>query len=349
MHSKKAVVYAGICCITLITGMALLGLAGVLDPSGHEPIVIKARHDFGFVHPGQTMQHRFTLANSWKRPLRIQRIRVDCGCTSTTLGKSAVAPGQETTIDIAIQTKDYPERRRFQVLAEGEMGRSKVTFLFEMLAQSANVIDFSPSVSSISFGDCPMGQLPQRGVLEVQRGTYPLPWDTLECHSADPMLGASLTPKGPDRWQLELAMNRPEAYGAFRGELEFVFKSNGTEQPYRYRVPVDANIVGPVVATPASLLIGAIGCGAQVVRRIRIERREDRSTQPLEILSVATADDGCVMAQIKQEAGQPWIEAVFTGPRQEGPRSGIMVVTVKADRIYKINIGYLMLVVPSVK
>jgi hypothetical protein len=330
-------------------GLSLLGIAGVLDRSPQEPIVIKAQHDFGFVHPGRVMQHRFTLANSWKRPLRIQRLRTDCGCTDTILGKSIVAPGEQTTIDVAIQTKDYPERRRFKVIAEGEVGRSKTTFLFELLAKSANVIELSPSVPSISFGDCSMEQLPQAKVLEIQRGAYPLPWDTVECHSTDAMLSASLKPTGRDQWQLELLMKRPEAYGAFRSELEFVFKSNGTEQPYRFRKPVDANVVGPVVAAPSSLLIGAIGFGEQIVRRVRIESRAGGSTSPLEILSVATADDGCVAAQIKQEDGQQWIEAVFTGPREEGPRSGIMVATVKADRTYNINIGYLMLVVPSVK
>jgi hypothetical protein len=217
-------------------------------------------------------------------------------------------------------------------------------FLFELSARSANVVDLSPDTPSIRFGDHPLEQLPQRMVLDIRKGAYPLRWDTLECRSADPMLSTHLKPVGPDRWQLELLLKNPGALGAFRGEVEFVLKSNGMEQPYRLRKPVDANIVGPVLAAPSSLLIGAIGQGEQVIRKIRIESREENSTRPVEILSVATADDGGARAQVKRDPSGPWIEAVFTGPSQDGPRSGVMVIAVKADKIYRINVGYLMLV-----
>jgi hypothetical protein len=58
------------------------------------------RHDFGRVLPDARSFHRFRLTNAGGAPLKILGLHPSCGCTSTVLGKDALAPGESTELEV---------------------------------------------------------------------------------------------------------------------------------------------------------------------------------------------------------------------------------------------------------
>lgn len=65
----------------------------------------KPTHDFGSVKGDQVLTHRFKVINTGKTPLTIQEAKAGCGCTSTVVGKSLLAPGESGEIEAIFNTK----------------------------------------------------------------------------------------------------------------------------------------------------------------------------------------------------------------------------------------------------
>jgi hypothetical protein len=62
------------------------------------------RFDFGPIPQGVRLVHRFALANGGDAPLEIQRLDAACGCTTAVVGRSTLAPGERTELEVALAT-----------------------------------------------------------------------------------------------------------------------------------------------------------------------------------------------------------------------------------------------------
>lgn len=74
--------------------------APVVDPSVPAPVIVFDRmfFDFGKIAAGQTVMHGFTVSNTGRAALRLEKVAAVCGCTSTLVGKWDLNPGESTTI-----------------------------------------------------------------------------------------------------------------------------------------------------------------------------------------------------------------------------------------------------------
>jgi hypothetical protein len=66
--------------------------------------VEKPRYDFGSVTEGDKVKHVFTVTNTGKAPLVIERVSTSCGCTAAVLQDKTVAPGGKTEIKVELDT-----------------------------------------------------------------------------------------------------------------------------------------------------------------------------------------------------------------------------------------------------
>ena len=65
-------------------------------------------YEFGRIAPGATVTHRFKASNEGDRPLTISRLNPSCGCTSTLVGKSTLAPGESTELEVTFNAAGHP-------------------------------------------------------------------------------------------------------------------------------------------------------------------------------------------------------------------------------------------------
>ncbi|MCD6135338.1 DUF1573 domain-containing protein, partial [Candidatus Bipolaricaulota bacterium] len=83
--------------ISIVMLFIVLGLGAVAMAaariSADEPV-----YDFGEILEGLAVVHTFVLQNVGDEPLTIDDIQVSCGCTTTSLAKSTLAPGESVDL-----------------------------------------------------------------------------------------------------------------------------------------------------------------------------------------------------------------------------------------------------------
>ena len=79
----------------------------VVTPSGPQPkfSIPSLEHDFGKLKPGTPLEYRFQFKNEGKAPLRIEKVKPACGCTTSDFD-SLVAPGQAGSIALVVKKTD---------------------------------------------------------------------------------------------------------------------------------------------------------------------------------------------------------------------------------------------------
>ena len=93
--------------VLVLMAVVALGATVAAAPS---ITVDNAIYDFGTVIEGVFVTHEFILSNTGDEPLTITRVRVACGCTTTTLSKTTLAPGESVRLEGSLDTYHYKGR-----------------------------------------------------------------------------------------------------------------------------------------------------------------------------------------------------------------------------------------------
>jgi hypothetical protein len=121
----------------LLPGVAAICLAQA--PQGPPRLVPdRLSHDFGQLAPGTRATHRFLLRNAGGAPLTIAKVVPSCGCTSSVVGKTLLAPGESTALDVTFDTTGLrgPAQKSVQVLSDDPANPSlALAFQAEVLAE----------------------------------------------------------------------------------------------------------------------------------------------------------------------------------------------------------------------
>lgn len=92
-----------------------LGVAGTGAPTlGIDAVV----YDFGSVSEGTIVSHTFILSNLGDSPLLIAGARATCGCTTTALPKTALAPGESVPLEARVDTSNFGGRISKQIYVD---------------------------------------------------------------------------------------------------------------------------------------------------------------------------------------------------------------------------------------
>ena len=83
----------------------------VLKPSeatGESPVIYltETQHDFGKVNEGDKVNYTFKFVNKGSSNLVIKDVKTSCGCTAALLSQDNLAPGQEGTLKVELDTKN---------------------------------------------------------------------------------------------------------------------------------------------------------------------------------------------------------------------------------------------------
>lgn len=78
------------------------------EQSGGVPTIYfpETQHDFGKVNEGDKVNYTFRFSNKGTSQLLIKDIKSSCGCTAALLSQDNLAPGQEGTLRVELDTKN---------------------------------------------------------------------------------------------------------------------------------------------------------------------------------------------------------------------------------------------------
>jgi hypothetical protein len=81
------------------------------------------RKDFGEVSRGTVLTHSFRVVNRTNRPVRIATVRVSCGCATARALQTEVAPGQETGVEVQVDTRRFTGAKDVGVYVQFDLPR----------------------------------------------------------------------------------------------------------------------------------------------------------------------------------------------------------------------------------
>jgi hypothetical protein len=235
--------------------------------------------DFGAVTPGARVTHRFALSNGGDQPLEILRIQPSCGCTTAVVGRTTLAPGERTQVEVDFDASGFkgPVRKDMDLYTNdpAQPRRSleiRAMVLADILLDSEQVpiLDLAP-------GDR------RRVTVKLESGTGQPIVVTDVGLSPAPWLGVSTRETGKTLYvDLDLLAKRlPKDRLAGR---DTVTLSLANPRPSTVTLKVEWAKIPPVVAVPARVA-WAEPAGRELAATVAVR---NRSRQPFRILAVRT-------------------------------------------------------------
>jgi len=89
--------------LLLLLSIGLLGVAGLAAPR----LAVDSPVYMASVQSGSIVTHAFRLTNAGDETLKITNVMTSCGCTTTTLSKSELAPGESIDLEAEVNTTGF--------------------------------------------------------------------------------------------------------------------------------------------------------------------------------------------------------------------------------------------------
>lgn len=92
---------------TLVVALFILVGLGLAALGAPKISVDQTHYDFGEVVAGIAITHTFVLTDAGDQPLIINRVWTSCGCTTTALSKTTLAPGESVDLTVTFNSTGY--------------------------------------------------------------------------------------------------------------------------------------------------------------------------------------------------------------------------------------------------
>ncbi|NCA83115.1 MAG: DUF1573 domain-containing protein [Opitutae bacterium] len=181
----------------------LLVLLGLL-PSLHaapQLVLSPVTNDFGEVPSGESVHATFTLRNEGDELLHIASVRTSCGCTTSTLEKQDLAPGEETPLiaTLSLKGRSGPQIKHLTI-GSNDPDHPDV----QAVVQGTAIRHITISPWIIYLFSAPQGQPITRTVEILSEKQTPFQITSIE--ASHPDLAVGITPISTSAYRLSLSL-----------------------------------------------------------------------------------------------------------------------------------------------
>jgi hypothetical protein len=265
--------------------------------------------DFGSVPRGPTLTHHFRLVNNTNGPVSVAGVRVSCGCTTATVLKSRLAPGEETYLVARMDTSRFIGPRTVTIFVTfSEPSFDEVRLWVQANSRS----DFQVAPDGLSFGQVKRGSTPAASVVITFYGSAAA--QVIEVHSDSNYIRPVV--KELRRSDAEVAY---ELSARLRGDLpvgkwytDIWLKTNNPSMP-QVRVPLTVEVESALTVSPEAVALGPVKAGGEVERRVIV-----RGVQPFRIVRIDGGDDVLSVRDSAQDARAVHVLTVHLKAGQPG-------------------------------
>lgn len=327
--------------LALVAAAALLGAAD--DASIWERTVLDVHARDLVLWPGELRQVPMVLRLGEGQPFVVTGARSNCACVKVGGLPERLIPGAETTVTIAFHAGDQAGAMSGAVWLTGTRGGETTNVRCFIDADVRDLARWQDGGGTADLGSHPLGGAVRPPALRLRRGTHPLAWDTARPEIADPegRWTATARADGDDGFAVELAFDPRGACGVFTAPLRVVLLADGRPRERvldrRLRVAID----GPLRASPAGALFGAVPAGQSAERSLRLV-----SAAGATATAVAVDDPTRIRARLATgAAGTQELVLTFTAPAKAGPAPGQVEVAISDGG--RLRIPYLAASAPA--
>jgi hypothetical protein len=263
--------------------LALLVPAICLAQTQGQPRLLleESHYEFGRISPGASVTHRFKASNAGDSPLTISRLNPSCGCTSTLVGKSTLAPGESTELEVTFNAAGHPGMNQKSV----EVISDDPTHPVQTLSFGAEVMqDIEPSVQEVRFEDLVLKDRRKASVKLTSETGQPMRVTSADL-SVAPWLGVTTREEGLEVYVDLVLLARLLPPGKLTG-VDTIALHLVNPNPTEFKLRVLWKRRDPVLVSPARVA-WAEAAGQELRAALTLKNPEHR---PFRILSTRTSN-----------------------------------------------------------
>jgi hypothetical protein len=289
--------------------VVLLALAGQARATWAEAMFDELSRDFGSVPHGSTQVHAFRLVNNTGATVRINDIRVSCGCTVARALTSVIGPGQETAIVATMDTRRFYNAKNVTIYVKFDQPRSEEVRLW---VQANSRDDVSFSSDGITFGRIKRGTSQAANIRVTFRsdGTTRVEEARGESNYISPTF--KVVSKNAGEVTYEISANVRSDIPAGKWYTDIWLKTNNPNMP-KLRVPVTIEVEAALSVNPNIVALGQVKAGTELDRKIIL-----RGITPFRITAISGTDGQIRVEETNSESKTVHVLTVTLSPLQAG-------------------------------
>lgn len=303
--------------LLLLGGAALTAAPLSFAQSLAPRVVIEAPvHDFGTVEEGASVEHVFRLRNDGTDWLRVDQVKGTCGCTVGAAAGTLVAPGQETTVLVTLDTRRLAGRTTKTVTV---YTNDPVTPRLGLTVTGEVFTDLVIAPQPLYLGRLRRGERVRREV-RVIPGRPGGTAQVVLVEQTPPSLRVLIEPgETPGEQKLVVDVVGDLPLGRFNDEV--VLRTTSASRPV-VKLPVMANVQGDVAILPPQVTFDVTGDGTAEPHDVHIE---NLSRRPFAVTGV-TAPDPVTWELTTLRPGAEWKLTLRLRTPLAGPLEGAVEV-----------------------
>lgn len=291
-----------------VTAVLLL-VAGALVPTSLQAqnysftkdLFQKKSHDFGTVARAAQIDYVFEFTNNTKNTIEMSSVRTSCNCTTPTIEKKSIKPGEKGGVRCKFNTRSFLGSRRATVT----VAFSRPYFSEVQLEVKGYVRrDIVVHPPSIDFKNVKEGEGSSQKVAIEYAGDDN--WKISEARSSNPDIDVALkeTHRGKGTVGYELvATLKKNAKPGYLNNFQLMLKTNDNRLN-QFPVSISGKVEEAISVSPTSIDIDDMKKGDSFSKKIIV-----RASEPFQIVSAKSTDDR-VMAEIPEEKSKMHIITV---------------------------------------
>jgi hypothetical protein len=290
--------------------------------------------DFGTTPRGPVLQHYFWIKNTTDQNVTLGNPRVSCGCVSTQVLKSTIAPGESTAVLAMMDT------RRIQYANVTKTVTVYVPFLTPRLEEISLTVttvtrdDLVMSPYGISLGTVRKGQ-PATASTKV---TFfnDANWKISDVSSNGLYVKGEVKPAGQNgnsvTYEVTATLDPACPAGIWSAELTLT-TSNGAVA--KLPIPVTVTVTTPIAPTPEQLKVGELKIGNSVEHSLTL-----RGNQAFKVIDVSGGDDQVSVKADNQESSAVHTLKITVTPKAAGAISRVFEIKTDHKEMAKLSVPF---------
>jgi len=295
-----------------VLGVFVSLIAAVQAWAGASDYFGELAKDFGTTPRGPVLTHYFTIKNTTAQAVQIGQPRVSCGCVSTQLLKSSLAPGESTAVLAMMDTRRIPQAGVQKTVIV------YVPFLTPVLEEVSLKVsavardDLVMTPETLAFGTLRKGQ-GGAATTKVTLTTDPA-WEIKEVSSS----GAYVKPQAKlvsregnsSTYEITATLDPACPVGDWTADV-WLKTSNATIE--KLRIPVRVTVVAPIALNPEKVRLADLKVGDTVEHRVIL-----RGNHAFKVLEVKGGDDVVTLKPQSTEAMPVHVLTIAVRPTAAG-------------------------------
>jgi hypothetical protein len=237
--------------------------------------------DFGSVTHGTLLAHSFPVRNSTDQTVHATSLRVSCGCVIAEMEKPELAPGQETTIQVKMNTGRFHGDKTVSIFVGFDQPAAAEAVL-QVRAHSCDDVVIQPDV--FDFGRVPHGT--RANVQVTVKFTGGADWQIRQatCESNHVAIKTEEVETDSDDKAYLVTASLDETLPVGKWYTEVWLHTDHPFMP-RIRVPVQVEVEPLLSVTPASMKLETPSPGQTIRHKVMVYGKT-----PFTILAIKGAD-----------------------------------------------------------